>query len=237
MSMDKLNASFLELTVAGSESTAVVLSGAINKLIQDPDRLAILVDEIRTRFKTFEEITFDALRDLKYLNAVINEALRLTPPLQWIPSRQVPPEGATVCGKWLPGGVSPIPSSPFPVPPANPQQAAVSISLSAMQRSPTSFHEPSSFRPERWFTDLPTNPTSPFHHDRRVAVKSFLFGSRTCLGQRVAWARMRMTLAKLLWTVDVALPEDKGKWVEWEKLKCYLVLEKKPIVVEMRLLE
>lgn len=46
-----------------------------------------------------------------------------------------------------------------------------------------------------------------------------------------------MTLAKLLWTVDVALPEDKGKWVEWEKLKCYLVLEKKPIVVEMRLLE
>ncbi|KAK0634134.1 cytochrome P450 [Immersiella caudata] len=219
ISMESLNASMMELMIAGSESTAGVLSGAVVKLIQNPEKLGILVGEIRSRFEGLENVTFEALRELHYLDAVIKEALRLAPPLQWIASRQVPKGGAVVCGKLLPGGT------------------AVSISMSAMHRNPTSFYEADSFRPERWLVDATTNPQSPYFHDRRDAVKPFISGSRTCSGQQIAWAEIRMTLAKVLWSFDFPLPQDWDKRIEWKAIKSYLVLDKVPINVNFKVRE
>ncbi|KAI3391477.1 hypothetical protein diail_7308 [Diaporthe ilicicola] len=99
-------ATFMVLTTAGSETTATVLSGALNYLVNNPDKLAILVQETRQRFQTEEEISLDSLRQLPYLNAVINEALRLCPPVPWILPRRVPASGGKVAGIWLPGDVS-----------------------------------------------------------------------------------------------------------------------------------
>ena len=112
LTLDVVNASFSELVLAGSESTGLVLTGAVNYLIHNPDKLAVVVDEVRARFASYQDITFDALRDAAYLNAVLSEALRLCPTLQWISPRQVPKGGATVCGRWLPGGVSVLYFSP-----------------------------------------------------------------------------------------------------------------------------
>lgn len=97
---------FMVLTTVGSETTATVLSGATNYLANNPEKLGILAREVRQRFKSDEEISLDALRHLPYLNAVINEALRLCPPVPWILPRLVPASGREVAGVWLPGGVS-----------------------------------------------------------------------------------------------------------------------------------
>jgi len=49
---------------------------------------------------------------LPYLSAVIEEGLRMAPPVPSGLPRVVPADGGMVCGEWLPGGVSWVSSSP-----------------------------------------------------------------------------------------------------------------------------
>jgi cytochrome P450 len=68
------------LIVAGSETSISVLSGTINYLVRNPDKMALLAAEIRNAVKSEDHFTLRALRDLPYLNAVLNEGLRLCNP-------------------------------------------------------------------------------------------------------------------------------------------------------------
>jgi cytochrome P450 len=98
-------ATFMVLTTAGSETTATTLCGAVNYLTAHPEKLAILTTELRSTFHNMEQITLAALQDLPYLNAVIQETLRLCPAIPWVLPRRVPTGGDTVCGIWLPESV------------------------------------------------------------------------------------------------------------------------------------
>jgi len=231
-----VNATFAEFAVAASETTAMALSASLNLLMHNTDKLDILVNEIGGQFRADDNITLDAVRDLTYLNAVIHEVLRLCPPVPWMPSRQVPKGGGAVCGKHLPEGVSLGNASAVSVEPSligtTTYQTAVSITITAMHRE--SFHAPDAFHPERWLPEATANPDSPFYHDQRQAVQPFAIGPRSCIGQHVAWAEMRLALTKVLWTFDVSAPVDQTKWVVWESLKTFLLIEKKPIKVVMK---
>jgi cytochrome P450 len=100
-----IHTTFMVLTTAGSETTATALSGTLNYLVNNPDKLETLTREIRGAFEKEDDINLDSLRKLPYLNAVLNEGLRLCPPIPWVLPRVVPEGGDTVCGTWLPGGV------------------------------------------------------------------------------------------------------------------------------------
>lgn len=113
MSNGEVNSTFMVLTTAGSETTATTLCGALNYLAAHPDKRSSLAREIRETFQAREEMTLDALRDLPYLNAVLQETLRLCPAIPWVLPRRVPVGGDTVCGLWLPGDVSRIYHSSF----------------------------------------------------------------------------------------------------------------------------
>ena len=93
------------LIVAGSETCGTVLSGTTNYLVKSPEAYRRLTQEIRTTFSKEEDMTFAALQEMPYLNAVIAEGLRLCPPSSSGLSHVVPPGGDTVCGEWLPEGV------------------------------------------------------------------------------------------------------------------------------------
>ncbi|KAK3695835.1 cytochrome P450 [Podospora appendiculata] len=217
--IDEINITFMVLTTAGSETTATVLSGTMNYLIQHPDKLQSLVDEVRGRFASGSEndMTLDALRSLPYLNAVLSEGLRLCTPIPWVLPRLVPPGGATICGVSLPEGTP------------------VSIQAYAMNRDPTYFHRADSFLPERWLPEASADEKSPFFGDKREAMQAFSLGVRSCMGQHLAWAEMRLILARLLWNFDFEAPEDKAKWLNWEDLRTFLLVEKRPINVGLRL--
>lgn len=103
-----------------------------------------------------------------------------------------------------------------------------------MHREPTSFFDATSFHPERWLPHATENPDSPFYHDKRHAAQPFLVGPHSCIGQNLAWVEMRVALAKVLWSFDIAAPKDKTKWMTWETLKTFLLIEKKPLQVVVR---
>ena len=81
--------------VAGSETTANLLSGLIARLMWNPDKYRKLVEEIRGAFKTEDEVTYEKLSKLEYLNACIEEGLRIHPPVPTGLLRTVPAGGDT----------------------------------------------------------------------------------------------------------------------------------------------
>ncbi|KAK0632636.1 cytochrome P450 [Immersiella caudata] len=210
-----VNSTFAEFAVAASDTTAMALSAGVNLLIWNEEKMRRLVREVRGRFKGYEEITVQGVRDMEYLNAVFHEVLRLCPPVPWLPPRKVPEGGAMVCGKVLPGGTR------------------VSITFTSMHREPSSFHGPLSFCPERWLPDAVSNPKSPFYNDKRQAWQPFTVGPHSCIGQNIAWAEMRLVMAKLLWNFDFSAPE-KSKRVIWEDMKTFLLIEKVPLVAVLK---
>lgn len=58
-------------------------------------------------------------------------------------------------------------------------------------------------------------------------------GPRSCLGQHLAWAEMRLILTKLLVNFDFEAVE--GKQLRWEELRTFLLVEKRPLEVRVRL--
>lgn len=106
MSLPEIESTFNILVLAGSETTATSLAGIVSYLMKDPMVLERLVHEIRSAFALSSEITADRAGRLPYLNAVIEEGLRLCQPVPLGLPRKVPPGGAIVCGHWLPGDVS-----------------------------------------------------------------------------------------------------------------------------------
>lgn len=52
------------------------------------------------------------------------------------------------------------------------------------------------------------------------------------MGKHLAWAEMRLVLARLLWTFDV---EATGKPPNWTELRTFLLVEKKPFELRLRL--
>lgn len=93
------------LIIAGSETTATALSGATYLLLKNPEAMAKLVHEIRSSFKSEDEITVYSTATLKYLMACLEETLRVYPPVPVGFPRVVPKGGDFVAGKWVPGGV------------------------------------------------------------------------------------------------------------------------------------
>lgn len=94
------------IVFAGSETTASALAGIMRELVQNRGVLHRLVQEIRETFEAEKDIKIAATGSLPYLNAVINEGLRLCPPVVIGVPRAVPKGGDMICGQWVPEGVS-----------------------------------------------------------------------------------------------------------------------------------
>lgn len=89
----------------GGGTTASALSGTINHLLRYPKVFAELKKEVRTAFTSSADMSTAALENLDYLNGVIQEGLRLCPPMPCGVARAAPQTGGTVSGYKLPGGV------------------------------------------------------------------------------------------------------------------------------------
>ncbi|PVI04792.1 cytochrome P450 [Periconia macrospinosa] len=212
MSIEEVESTYQMLIIAGSETTATALTGTTNHLAQHPEKLAKLVSEIRGLFKNLSEINAFSTRELPYLNACINEGLRLCNPVPAGLPRCVPEGGGTICGYWLPSRTNVI------------------VSPMAIAHSPAYFHRHAEFIPERWLP-LDRRPQE-FHNDALDSQYPFGTGPRHCPGKLIAWTELRVTLAMLVLEFDIGVVP--GKVTTWEDLKTFFVVEKEPVYINVK---
>ncbi|PSN63043.1 putative cytochrome P450 [Corynespora cassiicola Philippines] len=195
------------LIIAGSETTATLLSGGTYHLLTNPRVYERVTSEIRSKFSSYEDITISNINELKYLLAFFDEALRMYPPAANNLPRLTPPEGTMIAGRWVPGNT------------------VVGIHQYASFHSTKNFADPEEFAPER-FLEV---GESRWKNDRRDALQPFSFGPRNCIGRNLAYAEMRLILATILWNFDLQLAPGQEKWLDQ---KIYLVWEKHPLMVK-----
>jgi cytochrome P450 len=93
------------LIFAGAETTASVLSAACCYLTHHPDKMRKLATEVRGAFQSRDDIKFQSTAGLPYLNAVLQETLRLAPAVTGGGARVVDEDGFTICRQAVPKGV------------------------------------------------------------------------------------------------------------------------------------
>jgi cytochrome P450 len=106
LSLDEMHTNADMFMIAGTETTATLASGLIYYLLMNLDKMRTLQDEIRGTFEACEDMTIGRLAQLKYLNACIEEGLRMYPPVPIGLPRLTPPGGTAICGEWIPADVS-----------------------------------------------------------------------------------------------------------------------------------
>jgi cytochrome P450 len=175
--------------IAGTETTATALSGITFSLLKNPQYLSQLTAEVRTAFQTYEDINLDQLARLPYLQAIIQEGLRVYPPVPSLLPRTVPVGGVTILDDFIPGGTW------------------VGVHQLATYRRESNFKNARQFRPERWLGD------PEYQNDQRSAFEPFSVGPRNCLGKNLAWHEMRLMLASTVLSFDLELCEESRDWI------------------------
>ncbi|KAL7803486.1 cytochrome P450 [Trichoderma aethiopicum] len=170
------------VVLAGEGTTALALTTSLYHLLANPVVLRKLQDELlgavpeRDRLPTALEVG-----SLPYLNAVINEAVRLHPGVMHRQVRVCPSD--TIVYKDKSSGAE------FSLPPGT----CYSISPLTSHMNPSVFEDPYEFRPQRWID----NP------EISRAFMGFSKGSRGCVGMGLARHEMTLVLASLFLKYDL----------------------------------
>jgi cytochrome P450 len=89
--------------IAGADTNAITVSNACYLLCRYPEYQAKLYEELRPLPIAENIIDDQILLGKPYLLSIINETMRLYPPVPGGLQRLTPAEGATVAGRYIPG--------------------------------------------------------------------------------------------------------------------------------------
>ncbi|KAF2087562.1 cytochrome P450 [Saccharata proteae CBS 121410] len=208
MTLPEMQANSSLLMVAGTETTATLLSGLSFLLMKNPEKMEKLKREIRDGFKTPEEMDMNGLGRLPYLQACVEEAFRLYPPVPSGLSRITGPEGDVICDRFVPA------------------KTVVYVTQWAAYTNSRNWHKADEFVPERWLPDA--DPV--FANDEKFVLQPFSYGPRNCVGKNLALHEMRIIFANLLWHFDLHLEPECEKWNEQN---IFVLWEKHPLMTRL----
>ncbi|KAH6715993.1 cytochrome P450 [Leptodontidium sp. MPI-SDFR-AT-0119] len=206
LSMDEQYANGFLFMTAGTETISSALSATTFHLLRNPQYLERLTREIRSTFSTVGNMSLEGLASLSYLQAVIQEGLRLNPPLPIALPREIPKGGAQICGEWIPGGTT------------------VGIHYLSIHTQEQYFKKALEFHPQRWLRD------SEFENDNLDMAKPFLMGPYNCIGKDLAMHEIRLLLATVLLHFDIKLSHES---LNWDDMKVFTLWDKKPLLCEL----
>ncbi|KAL5511174.1 hypothetical protein ACEPAH_4389 [Sanghuangporus vaninii] len=208
----------LTAIAAGADTTSTVLAAVFIYLLSNPDDFMRLRTEVDSEFPVMEGEPFSALKlaRMPYLNAIINEALRLQPPVATSLQR-CPLEGSggvMVAGRFVPKSTS-LYVPPYP------------LHRDERYFSPS----PNSFIPDRWLESKGEKFTTNLS-----AFIPFATGRANCVGKNLALMEMRIVVATIVQRFDMKFAEgyDPVKWEE--ELQDFFVMKvgKLPVVLHAR---
>jgi cytochrome P450 len=186
----ELNAEAHLLIIAGSDTTASVLSAVFFYICHFPEAYTKLVTEIREAFSSPDQIVQgpSLLKDCKYLRACLDETFRLAPAGPSELERKILPGGATIAGEVFPEGVN------------------LGVVHWALGHNEGFYGADANvFRPERWIVSDNPDDGNTEAEVKRLKQGIFTFGKGvgTCIGQKIAMLQLSMTIARTLWRFDV----------------------------------
>lgn len=174
---------------AGGTTTATAISTVFYYLSRHPAAYAQLAGEVRTTFASGRDIrSGQQLSTCRFLRAVIDESLRISPPTPGVMWRQKDPlcdEPLVVDGHVIPPGT------------------LVGVGTYSLMHNPEYFPDPFEFRPQRWLDGDDDIPEENYARAvMRRAFVPFMLGDRACAGKAVAYMEISLTVAKTLWYFD-----------------------------------
>ncbi|RYP03582.1 hypothetical protein DL764_005043 [Monosporascus ibericus] len=209
MSEGELMSNSSVLIIAGSETTAIYLSGITYHLMLNPRVMKKLTHLVRSTFASEDDITPNLVTELEYLTAVLKEGGRTYPPVPSGLPRQTTKGGSFIVNQVVPEGT------------------VVYVHPMSINLSPMNFADPLEFVPERWLKD----PPAKYANDNLEATQPFSVGPKSCIGRNLAMAEMRLILARMVWNFDLELCDESRGWKGSQLV--FNVWEKKPLIVKV----
>lgn len=199
----QIRSELLNILLAGRDTTASLLTNVWFVLGKRPDIWAKLQADVATL--DGETPTFEQLKNLKYLKALLNESLRLHPV---VPANSREALEDTT----LPVGGGPDGRAPIFIP----KGKVVAWSLYAMHRR-TDYYGPDAeeFKPERWLDADGKKGLRPGWE-----YLPFNGGARICLGQQFALTEASYTTVRLCQAFSDIEGRDPEPWRENLTLTC-----------------
>jgi benzoate 4-monooxygenase len=190
MGKEELTAEAQTQLIAGSDTTSNSSCAITFYLAQNPRVQAKLQKELDEHLGTDDEAvpTWDQVKSLEYLDAVINEGLRIHSTSAMGLPRIVPEGGMTVLGRFFPAGT------------------ILSVPSFTIHRDPKVWGDDvETFRPERWFECDQTLIQKTFN--------PFSLGPRACVGRNLAHMELLIIIATVARRYHFVL-QDESKGLE-----------------------
>jgi len=196
--------------IDGYETSALTITYAIYALAVNQEEQKKLRESINEANVNMDNVDYDNLHSLKYLDWIISESMRMHPAAATL-SRMCTKETTLSCqGKdyHMEKGV------------------LVAVPICSINRDPEIFPDPDKFLPER-FEDNP-NPAGFF---------PFGGGPRMCLGYKFATAQMRMFIVSLILDYEITLAQDPSVPIKYDPLNPLLNIPKGGVKVKFNKLK
>ncbi|GIY25221.1 cytochrome P450 3A8 [Caerostris darwini] len=210
LSLDELVAQCVIFFLAGYETTATTLSCASYLLALNPDVQDRLREEVvRALEETRGELTYETIHNMKYLDNVIAETLRMFPPAVRLERFADADYKLGDTGIVIPKGMG------------------VNIPTYAMHRDPKHFPDPERFDPDR-FTAEERAKRDPY------CYLPFGAGPRNCIGMRFALMEIKVCLSHIIANFTIKRSSHTKDILEFHLGQTGL-LQPKEVLVEMEI--
>ncbi|XAR61681.1 hypothetical protein NMG60_11016169 [Bertholletia excelsa] len=182
LTVNHIKAVLMNLFIGGSETRAAVIVWVMTALMKNPEILKKLKGEVRILVGKKIMVDEEDVQHLRYLKAVIKEALRLFPPAPlFVPHETM---GRCVIGGYI---IEP--------------KTLVYINAWAIGRDPEAWESPEEFLPDRFLNgDLDSSRVQEFGYI------PFGVGRRGCPGANLGMAVVELAVANLVHVFDWELP-------------------------------
>lgn len=197
--------------MAGADTTTAALRHFFYLMLSHPGYYRQLQEEIDRTFPSGSDaLDPDKHCSMPFLNACLNETLRVLPPLPTAGLREVPygSGGKMIGGYYIPEGTQ------------------VHVPPHSVHRNPDHFSpKPSEFIPSRWLEES---------HPHRHVVDAFIpfsYGPENCIGKSLAKREIRMVICLLMHRLDFQFAPGFD-WEDWpSRMKDYFVYTKEPLMI------
>uniref|UniRef100_A0A803ML94 Uncharacterized protein n=1 Tax=Chenopodium quinoa TaxID=63459 RepID=A0A803ML94_CHEQI len=213
MSLDSIKAVILDMFLAGTDTTYMLIEWVVVELIRNPIVMKELQEEVRRIVGgKGRKVCEDGLEKMSYLKAVMKEALRLHPPSPLLLFRESV-QDAKINGFDITAGT------------------LVIINVWAIQRDSIYWEEPEQFRPERFLNDSNSSSSVDFRGQDFQYIP-FGAGRRGCPGISFGMVAAELVIATLINEFELKLPGGiQGDELDMTEIAGLTVRRRDPLMV------